>query len=294
MAYSTGTAATFSAMRTALTDACVADGWTWDAVNEVVWKGTIFAKLTIETGAYGDGLALLGRTSLTAGDGPTFVQIGPALRVPVAFPVTYHIFTFTNEVLLVVNYSGKYQWLTFGASQQAGLIGSGNYYAASLGHLIPAYVYIDLPNPYASMALFWSTAVYNDTVKTPNCFIDSNIDLGGWSIVAGTATTGLATGVKYATELLSSQPNAYNNESILMPIKAFKPRASSKVSQTMEFENIRHIRLDNYTDEAIITLGADKWIVFPWYYKNIAERDGGGTSGTHTGTFGMAVKYEGP
>jgi hypothetical protein len=288
MAYTTGTAATFAAMRTALTDACVADGWTWDSGNEVIWKGTIFAKVSIATGTYGDGLRVLGRTSTTAGDGPNYTQIGPALRVPLVFPVTYHIFTFTNEVMMVVSSGDQYQWLIFGQSQQAGLIGTGNFYGSSLAETVVPSVDMSTYGGTASNAIFWNYSAYYAGAK--NCFLDSNIDTGGWNLGEGISGRSCA-GIKYASELIATQPNAYNSESVLLPVKVFKTRADSKYSQTMEMENIRHMRIDNYQNEDIITLGLDKWMVLPYFVRNTSDRDSGLYD---TGTFGMAVRYEGP
>ena len=98
-------------------------------------------------------------------------------------------------------------------------------------------------------------------------------------------------GIKYMSELITTQPNAFNNEGVLLPIKVIKTRASSKYSQVLQLENARNIRIDNYTPQEIIALGTDEWMVFPWYKKNVSARNGGGDV-THTGTFGWAIKYE--
>jgi hypothetical protein len=285
MAYTTGSATSFAAMLTALTDACVADGWTWDSGNEVIWKGAIFAKLSVVSGTYGGGLSVLGRTSTTAGDGPNYAQIGPALQTALIFPITYHIFTFANEIMMVISSGDQYQWLTFGQSQQPGLPGSGNFYGASLAVSVDIDLWITSSQGYATQALFWNTSLA--IFETRNCYIDSDLDGGGWSLTTNPV------GIKYATELIDSQPNSYNNESVLIPIKGFLPRASDKFSQTLEVENARHMRIDNYQNEDIITLGLDKWMVFPWFVKNTAVRNGGDDV-LHTGTFGWAIRYEGP
>jgi len=101
----------------------------------------------------------------------------------------------------------------------------------------------------------------------------------------------LCPGKKYIEELILTQPNAFNNEGVLLPIKVIKTRASSKYSQVLQLENARNIRIDNYTPQEIIALGTDEWMVFPWYKKNAAVPDGGENI-THTGTMGWAIKYE--
>ncbi len=290
MPYTTGTAVSFTAMRTALVNACVADGWTWDSGNEVIYKGTIYAKLSIATGTHGDEIRILGRTSTTAGDGPYYASIGPALQTALSFPVTYHTFVFSNEVLLVISSGDEYQWLTFGESQQTGLSGTGNFYGASLASNVPATFTMVAAGGFYAPAIFWGN--YYGATYGKNCFVHSDLDGDAWWPGLTTSDT-IVTGAKYLYDLISVQPNSYNQETILLPIKAFKNRGDSNVSQTLEIENARHLRNDNYVNEEIVTIGLDSWMIFPCFKKNIDTRDGGSAL-THSGTFGFAVKYEGP
>ena len=70
-------------------------------------------------------------------------------------------------------------------------------------------------------------------------------------------------------------------------------RASNKVSILAKIENARYLRIDNLQPEQILTFGAEKWMVFPFHKKNSSVRDGG-TSIDHSGTFGWAIRYDGP
>lgn len=291
MAYSTGTATSLAAMHTACKDACVADGWAWDAVEEVLSKGTSFIKLYVNIDAVqGDGLAILGRTSLTAGDGPYYVQIGALGRVALTFPVTYHAFTFSNEVFFIISSGSSYQYISFGKSTQPGLVGTGCYYSGSLTFNVPSLTYaprVQLNETNASAncpAFAW--AVYQNVI-TQNTFVHSDMDADGWVLNIGS----IVAGHKPSVELLASQPNTYDMEAILLPIKVLKLRASSLYSQVMEVENARYLRNDYHPDESIITIGLDKWMVFPHLKRNTATRDGG--TG-HSGTLAWAIKYEGP
>jgi hypothetical protein len=308
MSYTTGSAASFAAVKTALVNACVADGWTntADAGGAVVLsKSGVFVQVVDTI----DGLAFLGRTSLDAGNAPNACAMGDITIAilaensdVVSFPLTYHVFTFTNEVFLVIGYGGKYQWATFGLSPQAGLTGSGAFVGASCGSTRSCYYNVatigdtiggGYSHQNSSLALFWNTKW--GFVNQRNCFVHSNIDpTYPWDL--GLTTSSDQTGVKYMTELIRSQPNSFNSESVFIPIRAYKERTDGKSSQVIEVANARHIRVDNYNNEQIITLGLDKWMVFPWYRKNTAVRNGSGTaqSVNHTGTFGWAIKYEGP
>lgn len=293
MGYTTGTVASFTAMQTALKDACVADGWAWDGTEEVLSKGTMFVKLFLVSEAvYGDGLAILGRTSLTAGDGPNYVHIGALGQVALAFPVTYHAFTFTNEVYFIISSGDTYQYLTFGQSTQPGITGTGCYYSGSLPF------YVSTPSSPPAVLLGATYSVSNcpafgwagDTSNEPyqsNTFVHSDLDGAGWALDYFDTKAGHY----YLTELLSAQPNTYNVEAVLLPIKLLKGRPSGFYSQVMEAANSRYLRNDYYADETILTIGTDKWMVFPFLKRNIEVRGGGYN---HSGTLAWAIKYEGP
>jgi hypothetical protein len=309
MSYTTGSAVSFAAVKTALIDECVTDGWTNTADSGgyvVLSKSGVFVRVIDAV----DKISFRGRTSLDAGNAPNNVNIGDIhiydgtqinIEYPVSFPLTYHIFTFTNEVFLVIGYGDRYQWAAFGLSTQAGITGTGAFVGASFGNM-DTYPYFSilsitsssggLSGPFRSPgALFWGTDANNDAVR--NSFIHSNIDPSyPWDL--GETTNSLSiTGIRNITQLLDTQPNAYNSESVLLPIRAYKERTDSKRSQVLEVENARYIRVDNYNNGEVITLGLDKWMVLPWHQKNVPSRNGG-TGVNHSGTFGWAIKYEGP
>jgi hypothetical protein len=310
MAYYTGSAVSFAAVKTALVNACVADGWTNTADaggNVVLSKSGVFVQVVEALVS----LSFLGRTSLDAGNAPNPVSMGDITVLQdaygvvsdiVSFPLTYHVFTFTNEVFLVIGYADRYQWATFGLSTQAGLPGTGAFVCATASTRSGYRGLVDIragrsavPWMYSvtTPALFWPTTYV--TAGHKNCFLHSNIDPSlPWTLPL-TELEYDTTGIQHCTELIKTQPNTFNSESVLLPIRAYKERIESKISQVMEMENARHIRVDNYNNEHILTLGLDQWMIFPWYKKNVADRDcTGATYQDHTGTFGWAIKYEGP
>ncbi|SFB48389.1 hypothetical protein [Azotobacter beijerinckii] len=290
MAYYSGTANDLTALRQALIDACGLEGWSWNGTTEVLSKGTMFLRLQIVSGY----LTLLGRTSATAGDAPDVVRIGQLGSTPLAYPLTYEIFAFAGEVYLVVNYSvDYYQWCAFGDSTVQGLPGSGMWVGASIGSSAASSgVTIDAAyggagSSTTTAALFWGTNAVSGANR--NAWLHSDLDAQGWWLAQ--TLTGESIGVKASVPLIGLLPNAWNSEAVLLPIRTWKIRPSNKLSLIADLENARYTRVDNYTPGEIVTLGSDRWKIFPWYRKDAANRNGGSS---HTGTFGWALRYEGP
>lgn len=313
MAYYSGTANDLSAIRQALIDACTlpAEGWAWDSVSEVLSKGTMFARITVAALS----ISLLGRTSLSAGDAPSAVRIGRLLQetgyptYDITFPASYEIFLFDQEVFMVINYDVDcYQWLGFGTSTLNGLPGTGMWIGASaatvivgtVGSIKSGPIYItdletgggDVGNQGSnSAALFWAYGVSsNGTAR--NCWVHSDLDGHGWNFANATDSS-MPIGNGPLFTLIRILPNAWNSEAVLLPIRAYKIRPSNRLSLTADLENARHTRIDNYVPGQIITIGSTRWKIFPWFRKNIGVRNGG-INLDHTGTFGWAIRYEGP
>ena len=324
MAYYTGNAANVAAVLTALTNACEDEGWTWSGGILSKADPGIFVRLDAATEIYSHtALCMWGRTAIDSGETPKFVSMSvPVQNIFPTYPVTYHVFVFTSEVFMVINYVDKFQWLAFGQSNQPGLGSSGNWVAATCG-------YAEYVHP--TILKTWSTGTYGSEINlnggdlgdgyydyqrkiVPAMFwadlnneeIDNRANNTGanWyldaGLEAGTYTPWMqprdAASQKYLIELLTTQPNNFNNEGVLIPIKVFQKRSSSKFSQVLQVQNARHIRVDNYTPTEVIALGTDQWMVFPWYLKNSVSRSScsGLDTPPHSGTFGWAIKYEPP
>ena len=324
MAYYTGSAANLTAVLTGLTAACEAEGWTWSGGILSKADPGIFVRLAI-TPAQGDYTILRawGRSAVDSGEmgltGNEYVSMClPIKGVDVSYPVTYHAFVFSSEVFFIINYSDKFQWLAFGQSDQGGLGGTGNWVAATCGYLpypYSSWIYptkgVDMVIPSTVFtnglavcpAIGWNhlgNGGYDSGNNTRQFYVNTWINDGldatdafyPWtnSVVTGVTCSNI-TGIGYISELLNTQPNNFNNEGVMLPIKVFKKRAESKFSQILQVQNARHIRVDNYASTEVISLGTDQWMIFPWYCKNTATRDGGPDI-SHTGTFGWAIKYE--
>lgn len=291
MAYFSGSAVDMAAVRTALVDACVADGWAWDGSAEVLSKGVMFLRLQV----VGGHLTLLGKTSAVAGNMPNVVSTATIAGAPIAFPLAYEIFCFAGEVYLVINYNvDSYQWCAFGLSTVQGLPGSGMWVGASTAAVSDNKIFISPGGNGAGFntgytpALFWRTSSGSVGVFN-NAAVHSGLDGDGW----GWGDNLSPIGANSLAPLINLLPNAWNSEAVLLPIRAYKIRPSSKISLMADLEHARYTRVDNYVPGEIITIGDDRWKVFPWYRKNSAVRNGG-SSINHTGTFGWAIRYEGP
>lgn len=291
MGYYNGTANDMTAVRSALVNACTLEGWAWNSSTEMLSKGAMFLRLQIVSGC----LTLLGRTSAAAGDTPAVLRIAPFTSVPVTFPVTYEIFVFAGEVYMVVNYSvDYYQWCAFGQSTVLGLPGSGMWVGASVCSLTQSSASTIIITEYTGSsyygccpALFWNSGEGDRA----GCFVHSDLDTQGWWWSQSLAEAPV--GIKAAMPLIGLLPNAWNSEAVLLPIKAYKVRPSSKISLTADLEHARYTRIDNYAPGEIISIGSDRWKIYPWYRKNSSVRNGAAQI-NHTGTFGWAIRYEGP
>lgn len=225
---------------------------------------------------------------------PSPCQIGgiPGLHA-IAYPLGYELFLFPDEVYCVVRHSvDVFQYFAFGRSSIP-LPGTGMWVGAtgetgmsgSSGLSIYPAGGTGVNYGYTVPALFWAT----DYSRSNN--VHSDFDGQGWWL--DQAEYANTIGISPLIPLTSLLPNAWNSEAVLLPIRAFKRRTSGKVSLVVDLSNARHTRVDNYLPGEVITIGTDRWKVFPWYRKNSAARNGG--SGiTHSGTFGWAIRYEGP
>ncbi|WP_373388980.1 hypothetical protein [Pseudomonas alcaligenes] len=290
MGYYTNAVADLDAFRSAIIDACVAEGWTLSGA--ILSKAGMFLTLQVVSGQ----LKLRGGTGAAAGaltDPSTEVTIaaggGGSSIVPLTFPATYHLFVFDQEVYCVLNYSvNRYQWCAWGKSTVGGLVSSGMWLGATWGGVASGSGFSiglntnSTANP--SGALMWA-AHPNNTTRTS--LIAAGLDGKTWF------TDDWLGGTYVANEILATQPNSFNSESVLVPIRAYAPRPSLKWSLVTDLVYARYLRIDNYEPGQLIELGTDRWMVFPWHQKNPAARNGGGAI-NHTGTFGWAIRYEGP
>lgn len=320
MAYYNGSVTSLAALRSALVDACTSNGWNWDSGTEMLSKGGLFNRVTLTA----TEMLFLGRTSAGGGDAPGVVAIGRLCNssgwptFEFTWPAEYHLFVFTDpdEVYLVVRYDlDFFQWAAFGASAVAGLPGTGMWIGATRGSDLAVLTLASsgvavigesvggassvAGRYYLSPAMFWTTqqALPAARRQDRNCFVHSNFDAQGWLLNQLISNANI--GVTAISDLLATQPSAWNSEAALIPLRAWMIRPSSRVSLVADAYNARHVRIDNYEPGQIITIGPDRWMVFPWLRKDTSARNGSANvsdaqSISHSGTFGWAIRYEGP
>lgn len=249
------------------------------------------------------------------------------------WPATYHLFAHADpdEVYLFVNYGGGQFWqnLAFGRSPAPGCPGTGNWYHgfSPAGPSSP----VSRPPPVGSnrwrqkdkivanpdgsrlsswdggmvgCAPFWweyKDESNNNMLSAQFHGVYDHTGAVGWSnlryVMGNSATNPLNTisSSKAAQPLPTYSPNAWNNEAHLIRWQVLQHRPEIKSSIVGELKHLRFVRNDFLADGELITLGPDRWKVFPFYRKNAAARNGAGvTGGDHSGTQAMAVRYDGP
>lgn len=287
MAYYSGAANDMAALRSALIGACVAEGWT--LTGDILSKGTMFCRTALNFGS----LQIQGGTGVGAGN----TLVGASSRschvlgsgnLAVTWPAAYEIFVFPTEVFLVVRFSvDRYQWCAFGQSAIA-LPGTGMWFTATAAMFAATGLSLAINSgntTYTPGLPFWTS--YNSD-GADSCRIHHGLDGASWS--TGSDLIGIT---HSASELISLLPNTWNSEAVLLPIRAYMTRPSSKLSLVLELINARFTRIDNHEPGEVITFGSERWKIFPGYRKDAVNRNGGNNI-QHTGTFGWAVRYEGP
>lgn len=318
MAYLTGSSNSLDDLKNALLNGLQQAnmGWVVDVGAGTASKNGIAARLeaiTVGSPAYQYKRDIL---RLTVNDAPFGHCIGqinqqlianPDAYVGITFPAVWHLHVNTNndEVYFFVQYNVEtYQWLAFGRSPAPGIPGTGVWAGGSMGVStsgviggsswpcinITVYTGGGGTNTYLCTALFWVTAFnyiisnsYTSTAIMHTGLNNQNAQSGanGWEVNLQAITA--------ATTLVSQQPSAWNQESILIPIRPIQQRPDNRWSIVGDIHHCRYMRIDNHAPGEIITLGNDKWRVYPWFRKNAAARNGGSNI-DHTGTFGCALR----
>ncbi|MGA7439509.1 MAG: hypothetical protein WBW32_15425 [Luteibacter sp.] len=305
MAHVTGPANSVAALITALGNACADNGWSF--ASNVISKGDCFVQLT-DMATYLNALCGLGWSgSAITTPAPRAVRCTPATTLQAFdWPVTFHVHVFDHEVYFFVRYGvDRFAYLAFGQSPVPGLSATGK------GVWITGVTSLDLSDnvvfsgapPYASLPQsgfsqrgtgpFWVAGVGNGA----NSYVHHNLDGTPWTSASSGSTTVAdqsAKAVNRSGYLIANQPNTWNGESILAPIQVSVSRPSTKVSMLVDLEYARYFRMNNKDPEDIITLGPDRWKIYPFYRKNATNPNGGGTSSDHSGTFALAIAYDGP
>lgn len=282
MAYVTGSANTLADLLAAIQNACTANGWVLSA-GGVLSKGACFTELKIASGVITirGGTGVDGSGNLTgACDTPTG-RLGQTWPGQVfTFPMTYfiHVNAAPDEVYVVCNFNVTYyQSVAFGTSATLGLVGSGGWYVGPFN---------DLPNNG-----WYRVAPVGTTGETGQGTVTSVFGKDGTTRFAGgvnhrmdSATWVVNGAYRDWASLFFRQPNQWNQESILMPIRVYANRSSGFISPVLECAHARFVSIANLDDKQIITLGSDRWKIYPYGLRGAAG----------SGNAGHAFRYDGP
>jgi len=320
MAFYTGVCNSFDDMKAALISCCVANGWTATTDSggkDVIYKGNLYVMLDTTTGTF-NSFGITGRTGVSIGSAPGRVGISDFISYqgnptpgPVLFPVKYFCFTYSDidEVYFLINYADMYQWIAFGKSNIV-LPGTGLWVAGTSGisgtsdAYRPATVIIDtLKTADAPAATFATSAAMFWTCYMPragsssyrtaamNYWLHSNIDTSyPWSLASDNYYYGSPIGVQYLHTHLESQPNQFNQQSLLLPILAYYYSGPRLIAQ---IQKARHMMINYIDPETIIYHGSEQWMVFP-YLRKVYQSPYTFSlyMVNHTGNFGWAIKKE--
>lgn len=323
MAFVTGSAADFDAIKSAIISACTGNGWT--LTDGILHKGDcyvsmdVFAyvndaqpeRLQFRMGTGQSGGVLSSPTPLPAGDFSSRYKIcalrRPVPAEPIVWPATYYLMVVGDEVYLHMNW-GVDKWIGggFGVSPIAtGFTGAGNWLSfptfdeAGTGFENPLRFPNGLEVGGQSGGRFQAPAVglFTSYNRYANGFVRHDVidDVPKWSELSGT------TGVAYTHSGFrnpwgrENPATNWNNQAGLFPIQPAVLVADSKLCIVAELQWARYVRIDNLTPGQILTFGTDRWMVFPWYKKDAVDRQPLNASGVdHSGTYGHAIYYDGP
>lgn len=299
MATTTGTATSMTDLRSRIVAACQSGGWSWDAANEVVYRDGVFVRLTAQSATI---MALHGRTAIDGGAAETSVAyMAKGGAGDWVWPVTYEVFCFASEVYVIVNtHEDFYQWLAWGKSLFAdALPGSGAWYAGSTYQTGVSWTPVITIDRSGSS---YSSSYTGSANTNPGLFWSANFGFVHHGLTAATPwASGSPGGCPLINDLLAVLPNSWNDEVVLLPIRKAGPTVDSRYALTLELRNARYTRNDWYAPGEVVTIGQDRWKIYPFFKKNVQYRNGtvsGGTSpsggSNHSGTLAMAIRYDGP
>lgn len=324
MAYSTGSASSFSDLMTAIVNFLVTQGYSDTAgvagsptpsASRLLSKGDISVRVGYDAqpccflfgGTGVSGTALVNPSA-------TYAKIGSPQAQPITFPITYEFFysSTPEEFYCVINYNGdKYQHLHFGKSDVPDIGGNGlwlsgsysgaqtlagtsgtsdqakMYMSASRSTQGSGYVY---PTPYAGLCggyFLNDGGWWNGTIR---CGLEG---ADAWRVKANNSAGGLRNQFQ-ADSLMMALPSLYNEAEVLLPLQVNMQRTDSLFTPVAILRGARMFRMDNTSPGDIITYGSDQWKCFPLYARNTENRNGVNwiTGAYHSGTVGIALRYD--
>lgn len=313
MAYYAGMAGNYDDLLIALTTACVSEGWSFS--DSIIYKDKVFIKTDINysgTPDNGEGLIIQLGTGKVDGvlvdacsaKGRLGRIASAGFAANFSFPVQYNIHFSNdaqNEVFLIVKTDiDTYQYLAFGQSSISGIgawmsaISPLRFSSETNSSITLEPTFDGLSFVYSKIRAFWWCLPNLNSYFSPESCCEVCRDETNAVWLNDDPNAGIdAMAFPVIRDLIQRQPSAWSSNAILLPINIYTKRPENKVSQIISINNARYVRIDNFEPEQIVTLGMERWKIYPFYRKNSVERDGWIES-DHSGTFGWAIRYDGP
>jgi len=313
MAYQSGTVNNIADIVSTLNTFAAANGWT--NTSGVLSGGLGHVEVTANATYPDDVLLVKGANNVDMTTGLCPQNSGNRFY-NVTWPLNYYLHAFTvptNLIVMFINYSTtKWQWVIFGDIEKYVTFTGGNFFSASFGTsgssaaAVVAMTETGTANGgsagYSSMGpgLFWHTRNYNSfnggysTLRGTH--LHAEIDGYIWPGAGSSASDNFPTFSNRIDPISQNNqnPNKWDLHSPLLPYWVWMPRSDGKTTPIGHVPNVRFIR-NTYIDPGeIITIGADKWKVYPFHERDVNNPTAWSESARTSGTMALAVSYDGP
>lgn len=257
--------------------------------------------------------------------------LGSRGQAAIAWPAIYFINVHTDphdEVWVTVKNGDEYCHMAWGKSPASGLPGTGNWYYGHIsiyqaelnsGQGFQDEVWDSRIGTNTSPSFYEGGAMFGTSVTTSGSLsntssglnysmhhgLDGNEWTGNGSATNGAgivSASGYATtecmlmGLPGCVPIYWATPNTFNNQVVLVNCPLFISRglASDNSSSIIgQLGIMRHVRIDYLQAEDILTIGSDKWQIFPCVKRDPANPNGRGSSRDDSGFHGYAIRYDG-
>lgn len=307
MAYQTGTASDFAALRTELFNFCTLQGYSLIG-GQMLQKGDVYAQIEADTTNH---LSMRGGTGEDGSGNPTgaphSLWTGMRGTLPdglvVVWPITYHFHyrASPDAVFVAIEHNnGWSQHLLFGEMSKAANFVGGGYYSASwgdgsyytVGSSLGTQIRLYGPSFTVEVIPFQGLDAQISGSRFAGSYVHAETGGRTWwersKDIANTLYTG-----ESLYELRARSLNPWNNGMNLVPWYLFGQAVSGNLVVLGELPQIRFVRMRHYNIGDVITIGADKWKLYPVLLKNAADPDPD-SADFHSGDYGIAVAYDGP